>query len=73
MGEKQKQQKSDIGTHRLLLIIYIMDPQGQTVYIISTSIAQNKNLWSKTRGICNDGTISIGTIVGIIAPYTITQ
>ena len=50
-----------------------MDPQGQTVYIIITSTAQNKNLWSKTRDICDDGTIKVGTIVGIMAPHTITQ
>jgi hypothetical protein len=41
MGEKQKQQKSNLGPHRLLLFMDVMDPQGQTVYIISTSTAQN--------------------------------
>ena len=73
MGEKQKQQKSNLGPHRLSLFMDVMDPQGQTVYIISNSTAQNKNLWTKTRGIRDDGTITIGTIVGIMAPHPITQ
>jgi hypothetical protein len=73
MGEKQKQQKSNLGPHRLLLFMDVMDSQGYIVYIISTSTAQNKNLWTKTRDFCDDGTITIGTIVGIMAPHPITQ
>jgi hypothetical protein len=73
MGEKQKQQKSNLGPHRLLLFMDVMDPQGQTVYIISTSTAQNKNLLTETRDIRDDGTITIGKIVGIMAPHPITQ
>ena len=42
MGEKQKQQHSNLGPHRLLLFMDVMDPQGQTVYIISISTAQKK-------------------------------
>ena len=42
--QKQKQKQSDIGPHILLLFIDVMYTQAQTVYIISTSTEQNKNL-----------------------------
>ena len=62
-----------MGPHRLIIFIDIMDPQGKTVYIIITSKAQNKNLWSKAKSCCDGGSISIGTIVAIMAPHPITQ
>ena len=66
IGVKQKQKQSDIGPQRLLLFMDIMDLQGLTVYIISTGKSRNKNLWSKARSCCDDGSISIGTIVAIL-------
>ena len=47
----------------------IMDPQVQTAYIIITQ----KKLWSKARSCHDDGTISIGTFVSIMAPHPITK
>ena len=41
MGVTQKQKQSDMGPNRLLLFLDMMDPLGNTVYIISTSKAQN--------------------------------
>ena len=72
MGVKQKQKQSNMGQYRLLLFVNKMDPQSKTVYIISTSNVQNKNLWSKARSCCDDGSISIDTIVGIMSPHPIT-
>ena len=58
--------------YRLFLFRDLSSKERQVCYIIEGK-AQNDKLWRRFSQLCDDGNISIGTIISVLNPKPITQ